>query len=336
MQDMKDAYCLISEDLVAMEIMASQLISDIDPFVDEVVRYGLQLGGKRLRPALLFLTARGLGEVTDSHIRAAAAIELIHTATLIHDDILDGAFIRRHLATINFKWDPHVAVLAGDILLTKAMELLTRSEDIHGFRRVALACRQTCEGELLQTGTIGEFTISQNDYMNIISRKTAPFLACSTELGAYYSNAKPETIELFRLFGQQLGIAFQMIDDVLDLAGKTNTTGKTLRTDILNRKPTLPLILYLQKASQNDIDEIMLRLNNTKNNADNSNKNISESDAEWIADRICNSGVVNEIKRIAETIIDTAIESIVNYPSGNLPAITALAAIAKFITLRKN
>ncbi|MDR2643542.1 MAG: polyprenyl synthetase family protein [Planctomycetaceae bacterium] len=332
MQDVKDVYCLISEDLVAMEGMASQLISDVGPFVDEVVRYGLQLGGKRLRPVLLFLTARGVGKVTESHIRAATAIELIHTATLIHDDILDGALIRRHLTTINFKWNPHVAVLAGDILLTKAMELLTCSEDIHGFRRVAVACRQTCEGELLQTGTIGGFKISQNDYMNIIARKTAPFLACSTELGAYYSGAEPATIELFRHFGQQLGIAFQMIDDVLDLAGKTDTTGKTLRTDILNRKPTLPLILYLQKASKSDIDEVMLRLNDV----DGGKSNISETDAEWIAECICNSGVVNDIKQLAETIIDAAIESIANYPSGNSSAITGLAAIAKFITLRKN
>lgn len=331
MQNMNDAYCLISEDFVAMEGMASQLISDVDPYVDEVVRYSLQLGGKRLRPALLFLTARGIGKVTENHIRAAVAIELIHTATLIHDDILDGALIRRHLATINFKWNPHVAVLAGDILLTKAMELLTNSEDIHGFKRVAAACRQTCEGELLQTGTIGGFSISQDDYMNIILRKTAPFLACSTELGAYYSGAEPATIEIFRLFGQQLGIAFQIVDDVLDLTGKTDTTGKTLRTDILNRKPTLPLILYLQKASQKDIDEIMSRLN-----SNNNDKNINETDAEWIAERICNSGVVNEVKLLAETIIDAAIESISKYSSGNHAAITGLTSIAKFITLRKN
>jgi octaprenyl-diphosphate synthase len=326
---MKDAYRLISEDLVAMEGMASELISDVDPFVDEVVRYGLELGGKRLRPALLFLTARVIGKVTENHIRAAAAIELIHTATLIHDDILDGALIRRHLTTINFKWNPHVAVLAGDILLTKAMELLTCIEDIHGFQRVTIACRQTCEGELLQTGTIGEFTISQDEYMNIISRKTAPFLACSTELGAYYCGAEPTTIELFRLFGQQLGIAFQMIDDVLDLVGKTDTTGKTLRTDILNRKPTLPLILYLQNIPQNDNNEILLRLNSNNNN-------ISESDAEWIAERIRNSGVVDDIKLLAAKVIDKAIESIASYQSNNHAAIAGLTAIAKFIMLRKN
>ncbi|MDR1291241.1 MAG: polyprenyl synthetase family protein [Planctomycetaceae bacterium] len=321
---MKDAYCLISEDLVAMEKMVSQLVSDVDPFVDEVVRYGLQLGGKRLRPVLLFLTARGIGAVTESHIRAATAIELIHSATLIHDDILDGASIRRRLATMNFKWNPHVAVLAGDILLTKAMELLTRNDDIQGFRRITIACRQTCEGELLQTGTIGKFTISQEDYMKIIANKTAPFLACSTELGAYYSGADQATVEIFRHFGQQLGIVFQMIDDILDLVGKTDTTGKTLRTDIMNRKPTLPLILYLRKASQNNIDEVMTRLNGN-------NGNINETTADWVANRICDSDIVNDIQQLAGTIINSAIESITNYPSRNIPAITGLIAVAKFI-----
>ncbi|MDR2171715.1 MAG: polyprenyl synthetase family protein [Planctomycetaceae bacterium] len=329
MQDVKDAYCLISEDLVAMESMTTAFLSEVDPFVDEVVRYGLQFGGKRLRPALLFLTAHCVGAVTENHIRAAAAIELIHTATLIHDDILDGAFIRRHLATINFKWNPHVAVLAGDILLTKAMELLTGSDDIQGFKRITLACRLTCEGELLQIGTIGNFAISQDNYMSVISRKTAPFLACSTELGAYYANAAPETIDLFTRFGEQLGAAFQIIDDVLDLTGKTDTTGKTLRTDIINRKPTLPLILYLQKAPQNDIDEIKSRLNGN-------NRNINETDAEWIANHICQSGVVNDIQQLAEKIINSAIESIATYPSENPRAIKDLTAIAKFITSRKN
>jgi octaprenyl-diphosphate synthase len=328
MQNVKDAYSLISEDLVAMEKMVSQLVSEVDPFVDGVVRYGLQLGGKRLRPVLLFLAARGTGEVTESHIRAAAAIELIHTATLIHDDILDGASIRRRLATINFKWDSHVAVLAGDILLTKAMELLADNDDIQGFRRITIACRQTCEGELLQNGTIGKFTISEEEYTKIISRKTAPLLACSTELGAYYSGVDSAAVELFKCFGQQLGIAFQMIDDVLDLAGKTDITGKTLRTDIMNRKPTLPLILYLRKASQSNIDEVMLRLSGNR-------ENISETTADWIADRICNSDIVNEIQQLAITIINLAIESIANYSSGNIQAIAGLITVAKFITSRK-
>ncbi|MDR2762262.1 MAG: polyprenyl synthetase family protein [Planctomycetaceae bacterium] len=330
MQDVKDAYSLISDELGAMNEMASKLMSDVNPFVDDVVRYGLQLGGKRLRPAILFLTARGVGKITENHIRAATAIELIHTATLIHDDVLDGAFIRRHLATINFKWNPHVAVLAGDILLTKAMELLTSNNDIQGFKRISIACRQTCEGELLQTGTIGNFAISQDDYMNIISRKTAPFLACSSELGAYYSKANQKTVEIFRQFGQQIGIAFQMIDDVLDFNGKTDTTGKTLHTDILNRKPTLPLILYLQKAPKKDLAEMTKRLNVGKK------KNINETNAEWIANRICQSGVVEDIQRLAGSIIDSAIESISSYCAVDPQAISGLTAIAKFITSRKN
>ncbi|MDR1924101.1 MAG: polyprenyl synthetase family protein [Planctomycetaceae bacterium] len=325
MQEVDDAYCLISDDLNAMEQLASQLLSDINPFVDEVVRYSLRLGGKRLRPALLFLTARAIGEVTENHIRAAAAIELIHTATLIHDDILDGASIRRHLATINVQWNSHVAVLAGDILLTKAMELLTQSTDIHGFHRITIACRQTCEGELWQIGTIGNFNISQEAYMNIISRKTAPFLACSTELGAYYAGCDKKCIEHFRYFGQQLGIAFQMIDDVLDLTGKQDTTGKTLRTDILNRKPTLPLILYIQKASKSEINDVMIRLNGS----------LDEAAAEWIANRVRNSDVVKDIQKLAESLIDTAIESI-THKTHTIPAIAGLTAIAKFITTRKN
>ncbi|MDR2346551.1 MAG: polyprenyl synthetase family protein [Planctomycetaceae bacterium] len=338
MQDVKDAYNIISEDLAAFDQMASKLISKVDPFVDDVVRYGLQLSGKRLRPALLFLTARGIGTITENHIRIAAAIELIHTATLIHDDILDGAFMRRHLTTINFKWDSHVAVLAGDILLTKAMELLTNADDIYGFKRITIACRQTCEGELLQIGTIGNFKISQKEYMKIIARKTSPFLACCTELGAHYAGASPEITEIFNNFGHQLGIAFQMIDDILDFTEQTNMTGKTLHTDIINRKPTAPLIRYLQKAPKKESDEIlmMLKCNRSCNSkfSNNTTYNISNKKAELIVNRICRSGVIREIQQKAESIVERAIKSIANFPSGNTHAIKGLIAIARYITLR--
>jgi octaprenyl-diphosphate synthase len=324
MSDITAAYRLIEDEMVAMEELAVGSLSDIDPFVGEVIRYSIQMGGKRLRPALLFLVGKATGSANKKHIRTATAIEFVHTATLIHDDILDGAAIRRHWATVNIRWNAQVGVLAGDLLLTKALELMSRDDEMHGFRRLTEACRKTCEGELQQIGTIGRFGMSPDEYFRMIAGKTAPLLACSTELGAYYSGTDNYTAERFRLFGHKLGLAFQITDDILDLVGDSNSAGKTLRTDLLNRKPTLPLILYLHRAGSAERDKVLKQIGR---------HDFNQSDAQEIISRFCDSGVVELTRQEARRLVDEAVALIAEFPGD---AITALIAIAQFVLHRKN
>ena len=302
-----------------------QALSNADPFIDEIVQYSLQVGGKRLRPALVFLAGKVVGNVTEQHIRAAAALEFGHTATLIHDDILDGATLRRHLATFNVRWNTQIGVLAGDLLLTKSLELITQTGEMDGIRALIEASKHTCEGELLQIGAVGRFDMSVEEYIQIIAGKTAPLLACSAKLGAFYSSALPAVIERFQFFGQKLGLAFQITDDVLDLVGEADTAGKTLRTDLIHRKPTLPLILYLQGATTEDRKETLVHIRRD---------DFDETSADWVVERLCESGAVDAARRTALQLIDEALKSLDGI-EGNTEAKQALAHIALFVVSRK-
>ncbi|MDR1271205.1 MAG: polyprenyl synthetase family protein [Planctomycetaceae bacterium] len=329
MHEVKAAYQLIENEMTTMEELARESLSGVDPFVGEVVRYSIQFSGKRLRPVLLFLAGRAIGNTVlldRKHVQTAAAIEFVHTASLIHDDILDGATIRRHCATINVRWNVQIGVLAGDLLLTKALELMARNGELHGFRRLAEACRKTCEGELRQLGTVNCFDMTPDEYYEMIAGKTAPLLACSSELGAYYSGADNETMERFRIFGHKLGLAFQIVDDVLDMVGETGTAGKTLRTDLINRKPTLPLILYLKTAGSADRMETLNRI--CRNDFD-------EISAQEMVSRFCESGAVMLAKQEAERLINEAVSLLSGF-NGNDQAIAALISVAQFVVNRNN
>jgi len=321
----EDAYRLIAPEMTAMEALMRQVLSNADPFVDEVVRYSLQIGGKRLRPALLFLAGKTVGSIDEPHIRAAASLEFVHTATLIHDDILDGATLRRHLATFNVRWNAQIGVLAGDLLLTKALELTTKTGEMGGIRALAEACKQTCEGELRQIGAAGRFDMSTEEYRQIIAGKTAPLLACSAELGALYASASPAVIERFRFFGQKLGLAFQIIDDVLDLVGETDAAGKTLRTDLVHHKPTLPLILYLQGATEEERREVLVRIRRD---------DFDEQSANWVVERLDESGAVNAARKTAQQLVEEATESLTEI-EGDCEAKQALAKLAQFVVSRE-
>jgi octaprenyl-diphosphate synthase len=320
-----DAYPLIANEMTAMEALMRQLLSHTDPFIDEVIQYSLRIGGKRLRPALVFLTGKVIGHVTEQHIQAAAALEFVHTATLIHDDILDGATLRRHLATFNVRWNAQIGVLAGDLLLTKALNLITQTGELDGLRALTHACKQTCEGELRQIGATGRFDMSTEEYLQIIAGKTAPLLACSAELGAFYASATPVVIERFRFFGQKLGLAFQIIDDILDLVGVTDTAGKTLRTDLIHHKQTLPLILYLQGATEEEQREILVHIRRD---------DFDEQAADWVVERLCKAGTVSAARQMAQQLINEATESLPEI-EGDTEAKQSLTELARFVVSRK-
>lgn len=257
-------YAPILEDLDQVEeILCRELTSDF-PFVDGLVKHGFQLGGKRMRPALVLLSGKACGEVTQSHRTLAAIVELVHTATLIHDDVLDEATLRRHLETVNSKWDNETSVLLGDYLYAKAICMASTLDDPYAYRILGEATRVMCEGELRQVGSRGDYGLTEAEYLNIVGAKTAALCACACRLGAHYAGADENLEDRFAQFGYQLGVAFQIADDVLDLKGTEATVGKSLGTDLVKQKPTLPLIRVLDQLEPQQRSELVAILNGSE------------------------------------------------------------------------
>src|SRR5262245_12363979 len=202
--------------------------------------------GKRLRPALLLLTAKALGKITPQHHTLAAAVEMIHTATLVHDDVLDEAELRRHVPTVNTGWGNKVSILLGDMLFTHAFHL-TSTVDGRACNIIGEATNRVCAGELRQVTERGNLNLTEADDFAIIDGKTAALTECCGRLGGLYAGASEEIATKLASFGRNLGLAFQIADDLLDLVGNEDTAGKTLGTDLAQQKLTLPVIHSLHR-----------------------------------------------------------------------------------------
>lgn len=239
-----ELFAPIADDLDKAERILRQTLDSSSPGVKELVQHLGHYRGKRLRPVLLLLTAKACGEMTPAHHTLAAVVEMIHTATLIHDDVLDSATVRRHVATINAGWGTQASVLLGDYLFTHAFHL-TSSVDARACRLIGEATNRLCAGELHQVCERGNLHLDEESYLAIIDGKTAALTACCCQLGAIYAGADEETVQRLTNFGRCLGLAFQIADDVLDLVGEERATGKSLGTDLEQQKLTLPLIHHL-------------------------------------------------------------------------------------------
>jgi octaprenyl-diphosphate synthase len=257
-------YAPVLTDLHKTELILRREMRSKFPYVDELVRYGCLLGGKRLRPALLLLAARATGRVNEQHLILAAVVEMIHTATLVHDDVLDEAEVRRHLATVNARWDNEASILLGDFLFSHAFYLASTLESAVGCRLIGRSTNIVCEGEIRQKGSRGNFEIAESEYLDILEAKTAELCACCCELGARFAGASSATIQRLASFGRNLGVAFQIADDLLDLDGDEGTVGKSLGTDLNKQKPTLPIIRTLAVAEVEDRKELLDILEDTE------------------------------------------------------------------------
>jgi octaprenyl-diphosphate synthase len=235
-------YASIESELARVERRLQVELRSDHPQVHAVIRHGLGLGGKRLRPALLLLAGQAVGRLSDDHIVLAAVVEMIHTATLVHDDVLDEAVVRRHVDTVNARWNNETSVLLGDFLFTHAFYLSSTLDSTYACRTIGRATNTVCDGELRQTLSSGDVNLSEEDYLAIVEAKTAELCACCCELGAHYAGGDAQAIARLAAFGRYLGIAFQIADDLLDLEGSEAATGKSLGTDLAKRKMTLPLI----------------------------------------------------------------------------------------------
>lgn len=304
----------------------------VEPTFDAYLEYSFKLGGKRLRPALTLLCGKAAGNIEPRHHSVAAALEMIHTGSLVHDDILDGAKFRRQLKTVNAQWDSQRAVLIGDLLITRAFELICDCDDPKIFRLMSKCCRATVEGELFQTESVGNFELTTDDYLKIVGGKTASLLSTSTLIGAYLGGASEEDVQAFGRVGEALGIAFQIADDVLDLVGDEETVGKTLGTDLENKKETLPLIIYLQTASESERAQTLKELE----------EGVKAEDRKRIADKLERSGAIAAARAEADKLIDESLNTLAELRKraenegriDSLAAFDSLAALARFVVKR--
>jgi octaprenyl-diphosphate synthase len=253
----KRLYAPIAGELAAAEELLRGELSSDDPFVDGLVKHAFRLGGKRLRPALLLLSAKATGKTIRDHVVLAAVMEMIHTATLVHDDVLDEASLRRHRETINATSDNEASVLVGDFLFTHAFYLASSLKTTFACQTIGRATNIVCAGELRQINSRGNFALGESEYISIIEAKTAELCACCCRLGAHYAGAAPQCEDALDRFGRNLGIAFQIADDLLDLVGDELSMGKSLGTDLEKQKPTLPLIRLLETSDSQSRAEIV-------------------------------------------------------------------------------
>lgn len=251
----------IADELRLVEQTLRRELSTGHAEVAEILSYVSDLGGKRLRPCLLLLAAKAAGTSTDESIRLSVVVELVHTATLVHDDILDEALMRRHKETVHHKWSVPISVLIGDWLFTHAYGLANRGTSTIPGRWVADAAKQVCEGEILQGKSVGHFELELPDYLKLLEAKTGALCAVSCSLGAWSAGADETACHRMQQYGLKMGTAFQVFDDWLDVWGEQDCAGKTLGTDLESFKPTLPAIRTLSLMPATQRDAIIRRLN---------------------------------------------------------------------------
>jgi octaprenyl-diphosphate synthase len=249
---LKRVQAVIGDALIASERAFDRELASENPFVTDIHGHSRRFRGKRLRPMLLLLTAEACGGIRDEHITLAAVVEMIHTATLVHDDVLDDADLRRHVATVNSRWNNSTSVLFGDYLFTHAFHLAAATGSTTACRLIGRATNVVCEGELTQIRQRGNLDLSEAEYVEIVGAKTGELCAVACELGAEFARVPDQIVDSCREYGRALGIAFQIADDVLDLVGDETQTGKSLGSDLAQQKMTLPLI-YLMQNCDSDV-----------------------------------------------------------------------------------
>ena len=239
---------VIGGELDLFEKKFSESVKGTNPLLDRIMKFIIKRKGKQMRPMFVFLSAKIANEITDVSYRAASLIELLHTATLVHDDVVDNSMIRRNFFSINALWKNKIAVLVGDYLLSKGLLLSIENGDFRILQITSRAVKEMSEGELLQMEKARKLDIDESIYFDIIRAKTASLLSAACSAGAWSATADEQVTEHFRQFGEKVGIAFQIKDDLFDY-GQDNI-GKPTGIDIKEKKMTLPLIYTLQHADK--------------------------------------------------------------------------------------
>ncbi len=257
----------IAADIDAFEEKFKTSMRSSVPLLDRITHYIVKRKGKQIRPMFVFFSASICGGINESTHRGAALVELLHTATLVHDDVVDNSYQRRGFFSINALWKNKIAVLVGDYLLSKGLLLSIDNGDFKLLKIVSEAVKQMSEGELLQVEKVRKMDVDEPLYYEVIRQKTASLIASCCACGAASAGADDETVEKMRLFGEKIGIAFQIKDDIFDFG--TDDVGKPLGIDIKEKKVTLPLIYSLNNTNSSERKRI---INQVKNHDDDPKK----------------------------------------------------------------
>ena len=267
MQNFSEIHALMKSDLVMMdEILVNRLDSNVD-LISQMSQYIINSGGKRIRPLLLLLCARATNYKGDYHYSMAVVIELIHTATLLHDDVVDGSSTRRGQETANELWGNAPSVLVGDFLYSRAFEIMVEPNSMQIMKILSKATNQISEGEVLQLLNIKNANVSQSEYFEVIERKTACLFKAACQIAGILSESDKDIINALGSFGMHLGNAFQIIDDTLDYESNSSVIGKEVGDDLSEGKVTLPMIYALENTKGSEKET----LSNAITNADSSN-----------------------------------------------------------------
>ncbi|HCW90804.1 MAG TPA: octaprenyl diphosphate synthase, partial [Marinobacter sp.] len=233
------------------ELIIQRLASDV-PLVEKIAQYIIESGGKRLRPLLVLLSSQAVGYRGDDHLKLAAVIEFLHTATLLHDDVVDTSDMRRGRRTANARWGNAPSVLVGDFLYARAFEMMVELQSLPVMNVLSHATAVIAEGEVMQLVNVRNPDLSEEQYMTVIHNKTAMLFEAASHTGALLAGADPEQEQALKDYGKHLGLAFQLVDDVLDYRGDADTMGKNVGDDLAEGKTTLPLIHAMAHGSEQE------------------------------------------------------------------------------------
>ncbi len=284
------------------QVIRQSLHSEV-VLINQVADYIINSGGKRLRPALVLLSAGVFGKVNTHHHTLAAVVEFIHTATLLHDDVVDESSLRRGRATANTLFGNAASVLVGDFVYSRAFQMMVDVQNMRVMEILSEATNIIAEGEVLQLLNINDADISDEDYLRVIHYKTAKLFEAATRLGAVICDAPPETEAALAEYGMRIGTAFQLIDDVLDLSGESEQIGKNLGDDIAEGKPTLPLLYAMRHGNAQQ-----------KNLIRKSIEQGGLNDISEVIQAVKETGALDYVRSIAETEAKLACQAIEKLP----------------------
>jgi octaprenyl-diphosphate synthase len=311
----------IAADIDAFEERFKSSMQSSVPLLDRITHYIVKRKGKQIRPMFVFFSASICGGINDSTHRGAALVELLHTATLVHDDVVDNSYQRRGFFSINALWKNKIAVLVGDFLLSKGLLLSIENNDFKLLRIVSEAVKQMSEGELLQVEKVRRMDVDEPIYYEVIRQKTASLIASCCACGAASAGADDDTVEKMRQFGEKIGIAFQIKDDMFDFG--TDDVGKPLGIDIKEKKVTLPLIYSLNNAVPAERKRI---INLVKNHNDDPKK------IEQIIHFVNEAGGLQYAESQMKMYQDEAFKILNTFPPSD--SRTALEQLVRFTTER--
>ena len=316
-------HALVARDMaMADRLIHGRLSSTVD-LIPDLASHLIDSGGKRLRPLLTLAAARLGGYAGTAHVHLAAAVEFIHTATLLHDDVVDASALRRGKASANVVWGNKPSVLVGDFLFSRAFQLMVESGRLDILDVLADASAVIAEGEVMQLKSANNLAISESDYLRVIDAKTAALFAAAAESGAMLADRGPDFVHAVRDYGRNLGIAFQLVDDALDYSGRAAVMGKSVGDDFREAKVTLPVILAHSRADQAG-REFWRR---TFERGEQREGDLEDASAAMDA-----TGAIEETLMRARRYADIAERALANLPAGDLH--TALVDIAEFCVER--